>query len=273
MRTLKGRTRGFVTAVIFAGLTTSGVVAKAQLNPETNKIAAPLEPLRPGITVDGIFARLNAQNELRKTGLRDYTALRRYQVADVNGEVQAEKVGRMEYHAPDQKRFVVSSETGSGMIRRMALNPLVSNEIEAGAVKKQRDSSLTPANYTLELIGEQQVGPYRCFVARVTPKRSEKYLFEGTVWIDTHDYAIVRIEGHPAKKLSFWIQRADFVRQYQKIGKFWLPQRDETLVQVRLYGKSVVTIDHQDYLVNGETNSATPATAPETVAWGKGDAN
>jgi len=57
------------------------------------------------------------------------------------------------------------------------------------------------------------------------------------------------------------------------VGKFWLPQRDETLVQVRLYGKSVVTIDHQDYLVNGETNSATPATARQTVAWGKGDAN
>jgi hypothetical protein len=39
----------------------------------------------------------------------------------------------------------------------------------------------------------------------------------------------VRIEGHPAKKLSFWIRRADFVRQYQKIDGFWLPQKDQTL--------------------------------------------
>jgi hypothetical protein len=48
------------------------------------------------------------------------------------------------------------------------------------------------------------------------PKRPDKYLFEGKVWIDSQDYAIVRIAGHPAKKLSFWIERADFVRQYQK---------------------------------------------------------
>ncbi len=68
--------------------------------------------------------------------------------------------------------------------------------------------------------------------------------------IDVDDYAIVRIEGHPAKKLYFWIERADFVRQYQKIGPFWLPQRDETFVQVRLYGKHVLSIDHQNYTVD-----------------------
>jgi hypothetical protein len=32
---------------------------------------------------------------------------------------------------------------------------------------------------------------------------------------------------------------------------FWLPRKDETLVQVRLYGKKALTIYHQDYGVNG----------------------
>ena len=94
------------------------------------------------------------------------------------------------------------------------------------------------------------MGPYRCFVVQAIPKRSDKYLFEGKVWTDTDDYAVVRIQGHPAKKLSFWVQRADFVRQYQKIDSFWLPQKDMTFVDVRLYGKKVLTIDHQDYTVN-----------------------
>ena len=75
-------------------------------------------------------------------------------------------------------------------------------------------------------------------------------MFEGKLWIDVEDFAVVRIEGHPAKKLSFWIQRADFVRQYQKLDGFWLPEKDQTFVQVRLYGKSVLTIEHQKYVVN-----------------------
>ena len=86
------------------------------------------------------------------------------------------------------------------------------------------------------------MGPYHCIVVEAIPKRKDKYLFEGKVWIDVEDYAVARILGHPAKKLSFWIQRADFVRQYQKIDDFWLPQRDMTFVDVRLYGKKVMIV-------------------------------
>ncbi|MGC2541648.1 MAG: hypothetical protein WA372_10615 [Candidatus Sulfotelmatobacter sp.] len=32
--------------------------------------------------------------------------------------------------------------------------------------------------------------------------------------------------------------------------RFWLPQRDLTFVDVRLYGKKVLTIAHHDYSVN-----------------------
>ena len=46
-------------------------------------------------------------------------------------------------------------------------------------------------------------GVYHCYVPRATPKRVDKYLFPGKVWIDSQDLAVVRIEGHPAANLSF----------------------------------------------------------------------
>ena len=118
----------------------------------------------------------------------------------------------MEFHAPDKKQFVVTSESGSGIVRRMALNQLISSEVEAAAGKQHHDSAISPENYSLDLLGEQQVGPHHCFVAQAVPHRKDKYLFEGKLWIDVDDYAVVRIEGHPAKKLSFWIERVEFVR-------------------------------------------------------------
>ncbi|HWC19129.1 MAG TPA: outer membrane lipoprotein-sorting protein [Terriglobales bacterium] len=240
----------FIVATSFAG------EVKTQSNQENEpEITAPLEPLRQGIAQNQLFTELEARNELRKAALLDYTVRRTYQVADLKGKVHAEEIGQMEFHAPDQKNFAATSETGSGLIRRMALTPLISSEIEAAAGKVHHDSAISPANYSLELLGEQQVGTHRCFVAKAIPKRKEKYLFEGKVWIDADDYAIVRIEGHPAKKLSFWIERAEFVRQYQKIDGFWLPEKDQTLVQVRMYGKKVLTIEHQNYVVNASQNS------------------
>jgi hypothetical protein len=224
---------------------------------ELPPLSGVIEPLRHGVTESQVFAELAAHNEQRRSALRDYSVLRTYQVIDLKGKVHAEEVGRMEFLSPDKKTFTVDSESGSGLVRNMALNPLIKSEIETAAGKEHHDSAISADNYFLDLLGEQQVGPYRCFVAKAVPKRKDKYLFEGKLWIDVKDYSVVRIEGHPAKKLSFWIQRADFVRQYEKIDGFWLPQKDQTLVQVRLYGRKVLTIDHRDYVVNaGQSKDA-----------------
>jgi hypothetical protein len=234
------------------------VEAKAQTRGEDlPNLEASVEPLRPGVTESQLLAELAAHNEERRAALHDYTVLRTYQVVDLKGKVHAEEIGRMEFFSPDKKAFTVTSESGSGLVRHMALNALINSEIEAAAGKEHRDSAISTDNYSLNLLGEQQLGPYRCFVAEAVPKRKDKYLFEGRVWIDVNDYSVVRIEGHPAKKLSFWIQRADFVRQYQKIDGFWLPEKDQTLVQVRLYGKKILKIDHRNYVVNaGQSTNA-----------------
>jgi hypothetical protein len=232
------------------------VEAKAQTSGDRlPNLESPVEPLRPGVTESRVLAELAAHNEERRTALHDYSVLRTYQVVDLKGKVHAEEIGRMEFFSPDKKTFTVASESGSGVVRHMALNPLINSEIEAAAGKEHHDSAISTDNYSLNLLGEQELGPYRCFVAEAIPKRQDKYLFEGRVWIDVNDYSVVRIEGHPAKKLSFWIQHADFVRQYQKIDGFWLPERDQTLVQVRLYGKKILKIEHRNYVVNAGQNT------------------
>jgi hypothetical protein len=253
-------------------LAAAGMVAMAMLATEASaqtaeeelpRLSAPIEPLRPGVTESQVFEELAAHNEQRRTALNDYTVLRTYQVVDLKGKVHAEEVGRMNFLAPDKKTFTVNSEAGSLVVRHMALNPLIRSEIETAAGKEHHDSAISADNYSLHLLGEQRVGSYRCFVAGVRAKRKDKYLFEGKLWIDVVDYSVVRIEGHPAKQLSFWIQRADFVREYQKIEGFWLPQKDQTLVQVRLYGKKILTIDHRDYVVNAERSKDARAITPE----------
>jgi hypothetical protein len=54
----------------------------------------------------------------------------------------------MEYRAPDQKRFVVTAEDGDGLIRHMALNPLIPSEIAAAAGKDHYDSAIPPPTTT-----------------------------------------------------------------------------------------------------------------------------
>jgi outer membrane lipoprotein-sorting protein len=228
------------------------VRAEQPVQAEADRVA----PDERAVVEQQIFAKLVDHNQVRNEALLGYTATRTYRVSQPNGKVHAEIEGRMEFQAPDMKQFVVSSEQGSGLVRRLALHPLITSEVKAAAGKDRHDSAITPANYTLELIGEASVGPYRCYVLRALPKRVDKYLFQGKVWVDEQDFAVVRIEGQPAAKLSFWIKRAEFVRQYQKVDGFWLPQRDETVVDIRIYGQKLLTIDHGDYIVKGAPGAA-----------------
>ncbi len=242
-------------ALVAAPLPSAQLNPQDKAAPEVRQSDAPLQPVRAGVTAEQIFTELIRRNELRNTELKAYSETRSYSVSDQKGKVHAEAVVRLDYRAPDSKSFVPISEKGSAVVRHLVLNRLMESEVEAASGKSHRDSTINPANYTFSLLGEQDLAGHRCFVVQATPTRKDKYLFDGKVWIDARDYAVVQIVGHPAKKLSVWVDKADFVRRYQKIGAFWLPLKDETSVHVRLYGSKILTIDHQSYTIN-EVRSA-----------------
>ncbi len=203
-----------------------------------------------GVTSDEIVAKMLERNRLRNEQLRRYSAVRTYEIRNSEGKLAAQEVVRVEYVAPDKKTFNKTSEKGSGIVRHLVFDRLMQSESETSSGREHRNSAITTANYTFTPSGEDDIGPYHCFVLEAAPKSKEKYLFEGKIWIDAQDFAIVKIAGHPAKKPSFWINRADFVRLYQRIDGFWLPWRDETSVEVKIYGRRVFTVDHQEYVIN-----------------------
>ena len=257
-----------LAAVVVVGIMALGVRAAGQSTRDDSPLeevtAVPLS--QSDASGDEIFAELVKQNELRNARLREYSAIRAYAVMNSEGKVHAREIVRMEYTAPDKKTFVKSTEEGSRLVRQMVLNRLMETETSAAAGKEHHDSSITPANYTFNVLGQEEVGARHCYVVEAVPKRKDKYLFEGKIWIDSREFAIVRIAGHPAKKLSFWIMRTEFVRQYEKVDDFWFPAKDQTFVDVKLYGKKILTIEHRIDTVNGVKSTALVGQKPNTVS-------
>lgn len=254
---------GFLAIVSVVLLFPSGVWTQTLTSTETAEDdRTALNPAPAGITGDEIFRQLVEHSHLRDQLLKRYSAVRTYRIGNTQGKVYARAVVEVQYRAPDQKAFAKRSEEGSWMARHLVLDRLIESEAKTSSGRDHRDSSINPRNYSFRLLGEQQVGPYTCYVVEVTPKREDKYLFEGRMWISEQDFGIVRIAGHPVKKLSFWVERVDFVRQYEKIGPFWLPQRDSSVARVRLNGKKVLMIDHSNYTINGEPGEYANAQIP-----------
>jgi len=246
------RIKGVVAIALILGAASVAPVAKCQSSagPTTREMALSNSSAPAGLTADDIIARMLERNRLRNEQLQRYSAVRTYEIRNPEGKLAAQAVVHVDYRAPDKKTFNKTSEEGSGIVRHLVFDRLIQSESETSSGREHRNSAITTANYTFTLAGEEDLGPNHCFVLEATPKRKEKYLFEGKIWIDAEDFAIAKIAGHPAKKPSFWINRADFVRQYQRIDGFWLPCRDETSVEVKMYGRRVFTVDHQQYVVN-----------------------
>jgi len=158
---------------------------------------------------------------------------------------------RVDYRAPGKKTFQKVSEEGSWVVRRLVFDRLLQSEEETSSGQERRNSAISDNNYQFAIIGEENLGTRRCFIVGAKPKRTDKYLFEGKLWIDAQDFGIAKISGHPAAKLSFWITRADFVREFQRVEGFWLPRLDETIVELKIHGTRVFRIEHQQYVLNG----------------------
>jgi outer membrane lipoprotein-sorting protein len=204
---------------------------------------------------DQILAEVIKHNEQRDAQLHSYSSVRTYVVKDQSGAIKASKTVRMLYFAPNTKQFESITEDGSAVVRGLVFDRLMETEAATAGGHERRDTSITPANYTFRLAGREDVAAHHCYVVEVLPKREDKYLFRGQIWVDSADFAVVRIAGSPAKRPSFWITRADFVRQFEKVGDFWLPSRDETSVDVRFYGTKLLSIEHRIGSVNGVTGT------------------
>ena len=159
----------------------------------------------------------------------------------------AELLVSMQFVAPSTKTFTTIDVHGVGWINRRVFVRLMEAETQAATGKDRTDSAITPTNYDAQLVGSDRLASRDCYVLALAPKRRDKYLFVGRAWIDKEDFAIARLEGEPAKSPSMWVVHAPFVREYQRVDRFWLPLQDETHTEIRFAGPYVLRIQYADY--------------------------
>jgi hypothetical protein len=200
-------------------------------------------------TAEQIVARMLVKNNERLAALEHYASERTYRVeyTGTGGEHKGELVVDAEYSAPDQKRFTVVSESGSKLICEKVLKRLVESEQEAAQKTNRMQMMLSTANYNVALDGTDQMDGLKAWVLKVSPKVDSKFTYKGRVWVSMDDYAVMRVQGEPAKNPSWWINRASFDSRYVRRGEFWLPGRNVSTSHVRIGGEATLTIDYGPY--------------------------
>jgi hypothetical protein len=201
-------------------------------------------------TADQVVARMMTRDSERQAALHGYTAYRRYVLENRTHHRRAEMLVRLICRGDGSKQFEVVSASGWGEARKHVFPRLLEAEIDAARPGLRDRSRITSDNYTFEMAGTEEVRGRLAYVLSIEPKTQNKYLARGRIWIDADEYAIVRVEGQPAKNPSFWFKSVHFVHEYDKNGQFWFPASDRSVTDVRILGATQMNIDYFDYAPN-----------------------
>jgi hypothetical protein len=212
--------------------------------PETAAVHAPL-------TVEQVVRSLEQRTKERTQALRHYEGMRVYrlQYRGILGDRDAEMVVKATYRRPLTKDFAVISQSGSKFVIDHIFKKLQEAEREALRPENQEQTTLNNVNYTFALVGYEETPDNARYILSVLPKSKNKFLYQGKIWVDAEDFAIVRIQAEPAKSPSFWVKKSVIEHQYEKVNDFWLPAHSRTETEVRLNGHAVLTIEYKDYQI------------------------
>lgn len=220
----------------------------------------------PELSTAEIVAKMMAMNEHRAAALKGFTSERSYEL-DYSGfpsRKHAKMVVEVVFKAPQDKQMNIVNEDGSELLRNHVLHKLVESELEASDRATKASTALTDINYEFSLVGREEKDGRDCYVLNVKPHTKSKYLYEGKIWVDATEFAVVHIEARPAKNPSFWIKRTDIEHRYEKVGFFWLPASNRSTSATRFGGHAVLTINYGSYKV--EPGEATTAKLGASVA-------
>jgi hypothetical protein len=182
-----------------------------------------------------------------------YRATRRLEA--VNGNRSGWLDAVTEYSPQTGLRYEITAEGGSGYIRSKVLRAVLDGERDVIAQGEAARSSLARANYSFQANGIDEDGLANVLLS---PRRQERVLVSGRMFLQPDDGRLVRLQGQLAKSPSFWVRNVEIVRSYERIDGAVMPVALQSNAQVRLLGAATLRMTYLYSHINGHPVGSTP---------------
>lgn len=198
-----------------------------------------------------VVGRMLQTLQENKAKVRPFTVKRGYLLFDKHDEPKAKVVANITVLPPDTKQYDI--ESSSGGMGEKVLRDVLSKETEPSRDAERKE--LSPQNYDFQLLGEETLDGRRCFVLSMDPRREEKDLLRGKLWVDAETYNIRRVEGTPAKNPSWWLHDLHILMSFAEVDGMWMRTFTHAVANVRFKGKYVMESRDLEYRFTRQTAS------------------
>jgi hypothetical protein len=216
-----------------------------------------------------VIRDLEAANMSRHNNVLESSNTEHYVVFRGNDQTHptAEMTVRVTYKKGAGKSYTIISQSGSGVVLKYGLHPLLENEKAINDPSRVAQSWFSTANYDMRLKpGVTRVIDGRtCLAVAISPHRKAPNLVEGTLWVDEHDHTLVEVEGVASKKPSVFAGTTKMMRRYVKMTGYAMAIHAHAESSSFLFGRTVVSVDYGDYHFRMRTSTPAPAPRSESV--------
>jgi Outer membrane lipoprotein-sorting protein len=196
-------------------------------------------------TVETIIARMAQARTDNQSRFRPYIVTRGYTLfGQERQKSKSEVTADVTFVPPDRKQYAIQESSGSGLgeilVRRMLAG-------EADITRNSTSTEFSMENYDFRFVRQEDVEGQLCYMLELLPKRKDRNLVRGNVWVDVKTYLLRRTEGQPAKSPSWWLRDVRMSFSYGEVSGMWLQTSSEATATVRILGQHTMVMRDMKY--------------------------
>ena len=185
-------------------------------------------------SVEAIIASMALARAENQARFRSYIVTRDYVLfGKERAKTKSQVIADISFVPPATKKYTIQKAIGTSfgetIVRRM-----LKSEVEIA--KDYASTDFSPGNYDFRFILAEDTGGQHRYVLELLPRRKDKNLLQGKIWVDAVTYLPQRIEGEPVKAPSWWLRRLHIELRYGEVGGMWLQTSLEATATVRILG-------------------------------------
>jgi hypothetical protein len=189
--------------------------------------------------LDLILDNLERTEEHNAALSRPYEVARKYILfRGDDRKPSSEVTAQVSFTPPNIKTFNIAEEHGNPMGKNIVHDVL---EQEIASTQAGHKSDVCRSNYDFVFLREENLGAVPEYVLHIIPKRQEKGLLLGDIWVDAKTYHIRQIVGIPLKSPSFWIKDLHITLRFASENDMWMSVSMDAIATIRFLGIYVLS--------------------------------
>lgn len=233
----------------------SSVVAQSRMMTEV-----PSQPSLPTIVERMEEAQSGVQSQ------STYSLKRQYRLYNDKGDTANSETVAAVNSSPSGKEYEIERHSGSSraeQVVRRILDHEVQDSIQPA---EARADAITRHNYNFDQVSEVLLDGRPCYLLRMSPKRKDKNLLVGNLWVDKGSFLVRRVEGDMVKTPSWWLKSVHVSVSFDSVQGTWVQKNMQARADARLVGVQILKAENLEVRNTGVLAANGPPTTRPTNA-------